>query len=1455
MEVTSRPWGLVVLTVALATLVSLCLGNAGAAHAATTAPVTRSAKAGATSAAVKEIKPPSCDTPQAPPKPGAFPTAHCDAVPLTDSAGDVAVTPAVDGPPSTALGPQQIQSAYDLPSAGAGETVAIVDAYGYATAEADLGVFRSYYGLPACTTANGCFKKVDENGGTNYPSEDSGWSIETALDLDAVSSACPKCNILLVEADSDDVSDLGQAVDTAASLGATAISNSYGGDEDPSELSLDSYYDHPGIAVTVSAGDSGYGASFPAVSPYVTSIGGTTLTQDSSSPRGWDETVWNDENGGTGSGCSAYEPQPAFQKGLSTDCADNRADNDVSADAAPATGLGIYNSTAVGGWAQYGGTSLSSPLVAAMYALAGTPTPGTYPNTYPYADPSALNDVTSGENGDCGDVLCQAGTGWDGPTGLGTPNGVRALAQGPSGQIVGTATDGGSGAALSGVTVTATAPSGDTFSATTGSDGGYDLYAPVGSYTVTATDYGYTTKTLTGVAVVANASLTEDFAMAAVPQETVSGYITDGSGHGWPMRAKITISGYPDGAVYSDPYTGRYSVKLPSGTDYTLQVASADLPGYLSQTDTVDVGSQAVEQDIQLDVDSSTCTAPGYAYHDDGLTESFTGWQGSTAQDGWSVVDNLGNGETWNFANDNGFAPPQGGDSDFASVQSDYWGESGQQDTSLVSPAVDLSGQSDPQIMFDNEYIGFPGQTGSVDLSLDGGTTWSSVWSATTMNAPMDIPIPQAANQSDVRVRFHFAGGNTRMWQLDNVIIGTQACAAQPGGLVAGAVTDANTGDALDGATVTSTADKTQFGVSAADPADPSLPGGYYWLYSSNTGESGFTAADGQYASTTAQVDVPADGVVEHDFKLGAGRLTVGRQSLSMTETLGAATSKTVTLGNNGTAPLQVSLGTSDAGFTQMAQSTEAGVAATPKTLVKAHTSLAEKTGKTGKTGKPAAQTRSGKPSAPPAGTSAGKQLTAPMNVAANGSWTGVADYSTAVMDDAVASYDGKVYVVGGSDGSEPLQTASVFDPATGAWSAIADLPEPLSALSGQFLGGKLYVTGGWNLYGATNQHTYVYDPSTNTWSQAADLPVAVAAAGSAVVDGDLYIVGGCTTGSCTPMSAAVYSYDPGNNIWNADPAYPTAVGFIACGGVESQVVCAGGNGGSSSLDSTYTFAPGDTGWTQKANMPDDAWGAASATADGEMDVLGGAVENGSMLTNQNYGYDPTTNQWNTLPASPDSLYRGGATCGIYQVGGDSAAGPSQQAQYLPGYDQCGTGVVWMFADQTTLTLAPGQKATVTVTADSSTVSQPGAYQGELTLDDNSPYAAPLPVTVTMNVTPPKSWGKITGTVLDSSGAPITGATVAICTMYDTQTGTCGPVTYTLQTDANGDYQLWLNKGFSPLEVIAAEDGYTPVMKIAKLSAGKTTTLAFTLNSSGTVTQSTVQSFLNDNLHIRSTTP
>jgi subtilase family serine protease len=313
--------------------------------------------------------------------------------------------------------PADLQSAYKLPSAtaGSGQTVAIVDAYNDPRAESDLGVYRSQFGLPACTTANGCFKKVDQNGGTSYPRGNTGWAEEISLDLDMVSAICPNCHILLVEAKTNSFANLATAVNTAARLGANAISNSYGGSEYSNEVTDQSNFNHPGVAITASSGDNGYGVEFPAASQYVTAVGGTSLTRSGNS-RGWSETAWS----GAGSGCSAYISKPSWQR--DSGCS-RRTVADVSAVADPNTGVSVYDTYNTSGWLVFGGTSVASPIIASVYALAGNEGSITY-GSYPYSHTSSLFDVTSGSNGSCGgSYLCTATTGYDGPTGLGTPNG------------------------------------------------------------------------------------------------------------------------------------------------------------------------------------------------------------------------------------------------------------------------------------------------------------------------------------------------------------------------------------------------------------------------------------------------------------------------------------------------------------------------------------------------------------------------------------------------------------------------------------------------------------------------------------------------------------------------------------------------------------------------------------------------------------------------------------------------------------------------------------------------------------------------------------------------------------------------------------------------------------------------------------------------------------------------
>ena len=291
--------------------------------------------------------------------------------------------------------------------------------------------------------APGCFTKVNQNGKAGplpRTAQLTGWPTEESLDLDMVSAICPNCHILLVEARNARAANLGRAVNTAVSMGAKYVSNSYGAPESAADRTLDSkYYRHPGVAVTASAGDNGYRLSYPASSRYVTSVGGTTL-RPASGPRGWTERAWGhasraghadraghaSHGSGTGSGCSADEAKPAWQD--DPGCA-MRTENDVAADANPNTGVAVYDTYDQHGWLEAGGTSAASPIIASVYALAGPPAAGSYPSSYPYAHASGLFDVTAGADGSCaGSYLCTAGAGYDGPTGLGSPDGTAAFA-------------------------------------------------------------------------------------------------------------------------------------------------------------------------------------------------------------------------------------------------------------------------------------------------------------------------------------------------------------------------------------------------------------------------------------------------------------------------------------------------------------------------------------------------------------------------------------------------------------------------------------------------------------------------------------------------------------------------------------------------------------------------------------------------------------------------------------------------------------------------------------------------------------------------------------------------------------------------------------------------------------------------------------------------------------------
>ena len=356
------------------------------------------------------------------PRSGGKESADCHARVVVDPNG----TPKAASLP-LGYGPAQLLGAYTLnPLSPTGTTIAIVDAYDHPNILSDLNTYSSQFGIPlmnSCpvsSSSSNCFQKVDQNGGTKYPQVNAGWALEIALDVEVAHAICHNCNILLVEAKTNSYVNLMAAVDRARLMGATVISNSYGSNEFSGETSYDSHFNYSGIAFTFSSGDSGFGTEYPAASPFVTAVGGTTLNLTGNTYLG--ESAWS----GAGSGCSLYEIKPVWQ--TDPGCL-GRTVADVSAVADPNTGAAVYDSIRYQGqrgWFKVGGTSLAAPLIAGVYALNGVPA-GSKANSLPYSNISSLHDIAGGSNGSCGTYLCTAISGYDGPTGLGSPNGPLAF--------------------------------------------------------------------------------------------------------------------------------------------------------------------------------------------------------------------------------------------------------------------------------------------------------------------------------------------------------------------------------------------------------------------------------------------------------------------------------------------------------------------------------------------------------------------------------------------------------------------------------------------------------------------------------------------------------------------------------------------------------------------------------------------------------------------------------------------------------------------------------------------------------------------------------------------------------------------------------------------------------------------------------------------------------------------
>ncbi|RKS75544.1 Kelch motif protein [Motilibacter peucedani] len=1230
--------------------------------------------------------------------------------------GEVRTTATPEG-----LTPADVRDAYGLPAGGgAGATIAIVDAYDNPGIESDLAVYRATFGLPPLRP--GQFRKVDQRGGTDYPpASDAGWAGEIALDVDSVTAVAPEADIILVEADTPGFLDMGEAVNQAVALGAKYVSNSYGSGysfdpgsgEDPIELTWqEAYYHHPGVVMVASTGDSHYGVSWPAAAPFVTAVGGTSLVRDPSSPRGWKETVWDSHGGGPGSGCSVYEPKPAWQH--DSGCA-QRTVADVSADADPDTAIAMYNSFDGGGWQQVGGTSMSAPLVTATYAVAGAPVPGTDPASYPYLTPGAtLFDVTAGANGFCSPrYLCTADAGYDGPTGLGTPDGTSAFAAGPHGELTGRVLDAATHRPVPGAQLRLTSQEQET-SVDADGTGAYDAHLRVGTYTATVSAFGYYAVPLGTVVVADGATVRRDVEMRKAPTATLSGTVRDGSGHGWPLPAAVTVDDVPGGTLHTSPYSGHYSIDLPAGGPYTVHVTPR-APGYAPVTRQVRVAASGTVEDLELPVDALLEDVAGYSRADTGTVETL-----DTGQlPGWTV-DTTGSGTGWVLDNPSGYENLTGGTGGMALVDTSSTPAGSRLESTLTSPPTDFSDASHPLLEFDTWLLLSDGQVATVDLSTDGGSTWQTAWDTTDpgselLTGHVLVPLDAAAHQSRVRVRFHYDDTVLfgKWWELDDIHLGDRQQVPVAGGLVAGTVTDANDSRPVDGAGAALTDDPTR-STTTSSSDDPAVGKGFYELFVPSAGSRSVTLTRKNYQTAVRPVALRPDAVVPLDVALKAGRVASSATGIGVTEQPGGIGHADVTLSNTGTAPVSVTVTERPGTFTPAATS---GVPALRVPAVVSRTSHAA-----------AARTAAGvrKPAPTPA-------------PASPEGWKGIPGPPVPLQDNAVVSGGGYVWSVAGWNGTEDTDALYRYDPASQTWATRAPIPHPREAASAAWLDGKIVVTGGFSPQGYEEGSTDVYDPVTDTWSSGAYLPVPYAAMGTAVLDGKLWLVGGCSRYDCGAQEVQVY--DPVSDSWSQPTYYPEYVGWEACGGIDGKLYCSGGTVTQADLTSAYVYDPATKVWTPIADQPTSAWGAFYAAANGQLVVSSGVV--GNALTNATWAYDTKTERWSALPNALNALYRGGSAPGFYAIGGAAAPGaPTPAAEVLPGWTSGPVDLSWMQVRRTTFTLAPSASKRVRIRVDTSdpALRGLGTYTAALYVASDDPYSdlvVPVSVTVAPKVKRP----------------------------------------------------------------------------------------------------------------------
>jgi subtilisin family serine protease len=966
-----------------------------------------------------------------------------------------------------------------------------------------------------------------------------------------------------------------------------------------------------------------------------------------------------------------------------------------------APGVNVRSSVPGSGYDSFDGTSMAAPHVAGAIALLWSAAPSLF------GDVNATKELLDGTATDHPDSECGGTDDDNNVYGEGQLDALALLEGAPTGDTgtaAGTVTDAATSTPLNGAELTIVGGEINR-TVTTAEDGAYSLPLPAGDYEVTAEAFGYVTQTA-AMTITADQTTTQDFALDVAPTVQVGGAVTDGSGHGWPLYARITAEGVP-GAFFTNPENGRYSISLPSDTTYQMTIDPL-YDGYQTMTEEVEVGSGNVTHNVAAPVDPS-CTAAGYEFSpvETTYTQDFNA--GATP-DGWSVVDNVGNGQVWTFDDPGARGNLTGGDGAFAIVDSDHYGSSGQQDTALVTPVFDFSGVPSPVIGFkqDHDWLG---ETADVDVSVDGGATWENlVTQNTDVRGPREdiVSAPQAGGESSVQFRFHYYNASFEWWwQVDDVFVGNRTCDPVNAGLVVGNVRDANTDAGVNDATVTN--DTTSGSATTiATPDDPALDDGFYWMVSTETSTNALTASADSYVSDSADVDVEADWVTPADFVLDAGLLTTDVDGVSANMKMDRNAVRSFTVTNEGTAPAEVSVGVGGGGFEMLGGGS--GDASSLR-----YTDEASEVA-----------TRSEKWSMPKVDKGA----------------------------------DGSSF---GTSGLKPGQSHTPALPKTPA-----DAVTITHSVSQEIIAGNSVSC---NSLAGNAANGFLRTFNLEDFDITSDFNVTEVSFGveSATVS--------------QPLSVKLYTVE-------GDLLYEnmTLIG---------------------STDTT--LEPQEL---SMVTVPVEGTAPAGSTLVVELDSpnlqdIGGFFFPGS------------NNLGQTAPT-----YLRAADCGVDEPTPTDEVGFADMHLVMNVTGESGGTLPWVSATPETLSLDPGESAKVRVDLNSF-VDQPGAYTARVNLSNDTPYDVE-PVGVTMNVSPPASWGKLVGTVTgtecDGTSGPLAEATVQL----DWWSGDL-----TLFTDENGQYAYWLDSRGNPYSMIVAKDGYKPKSGTKRILRGDTVTSNFALQKAG----------------------